>query len=400
MSRRRRILFVSEAVTLAQVVRLVALARSLPPDRYEVHFASARFDDLVFAGSGFRRWPIFSLPAALVDRRVRGGRRLYGGRTLARYLCDDLRVIDAVGPDLVVGDLRLSLVVAAPLRGVPHAALINAYWSPHAVRDGFPLPEHPIVRLLGETLAARYFPRALPTVFAHFAAPVNRLRRAHGLPEIGSLPEVLCHGDLTLHPDVPELVPTRGAPAHHRHLGPVFWSPAIPPPASWDRLDPHRPTVYVTLGSSGRAELLPAVVAALADLDLQAIVATAGRAEVPSPPPGIQVASYLPGDQAAARAQLVISNGGSTTSYQALAAGRPVLGIPSNLDQYLAMAAITRAGAGVMVRAGRATRAAIRTALADALADRSLTAAAQRLAGAFAATSAPQRFEQAIGALL
>ena len=38
---RRRILFVAEAVTLAQVVRLVTLARALDPARYDVHFASA-----------------------------------------------------------------------------------------------------------------------------------------------------------------------------------------------------------------------------------------------------------------------------------------------------------------------------------------------------------------------
>jgi UDP:flavonoid glycosyltransferase YjiC (YdhE family) len=385
-ARRRRILFVSEAVTLAQVVRLVVLARSLPPDRYEVHFAAARFDDLIFRPGEFRRWPIASLPPAQVEARVRGGRRLYGGRTLRHYLREDLRVIDAVRPDLVVGDLRLSLAVAAPLRHVPHAALINAYWSPFHERDRFPLPEHPLVRLLGERIAAKYFPRALPAVFAHFAAPVNRLRRTHGLPEIGSLPEVLCHGDLTLHPDPPALVPTRRAPPHHRHIGAVLWSPAIPRPPWWSRLDPRRPTVYVTLGSSGRPELLPAIIAALADLGLQALVATAGRAAPPPPPPGIHLAAFLPGDEAAARADLVVCNGGSTTAYQALAAGRPVLGIAANLDQYLSMEAITRAGAGRLLRAGHATRATIRAALTEALATPTLTTAARHLAPTFTPT--------------
>lgn len=38
-ARRRRILFVAEAVTLAHVVRPFALAQSLDPSRYEVHFA-------------------------------------------------------------------------------------------------------------------------------------------------------------------------------------------------------------------------------------------------------------------------------------------------------------------------------------------------------------------------
>ena len=79
----RRVLFVAEAVTLAQVVRLVTLARALDPTRYEVHFASARFDELVFAGAAFHRHAIHSLPAEVVDARVAGGRRPYGLRTLA-----------------------------------------------------------------------------------------------------------------------------------------------------------------------------------------------------------------------------------------------------------------------------------------------------------------------------
>jgi UDP:flavonoid glycosyltransferase YjiC (YdhE family) len=398
-SARRRILFVSEAVTLAQVVRLLVLARSLPRDQYEVHFAAAHFDELIFAGADLRRWPLWSLDPDTVERRVRGGRRIYGLRTLRRYLQEDLRVIDAVRPDVIVGDLRLSLTVAAPLRGIPHAALINAYWSPHAVRpDGFPLPDHPIVRLLGPRLAAQYFPKALPFVFRHFAAPINQLRAEHQLPPIGSLAEVLCAGDLTLHPDPAALVPTLGGPASHRHLGPVLWSPALPLPPWWQRLDPARPTVYLTLGSSGRRELLPLVVRAIAQLPLrpQILVSTAGRAPLPDLPPDTHVAPYLPGDLAAARADLVVSNGGSTTSYQALAAGRPVVGIASNLDQYLAMDAIARSGAGLLVRGGEATAAAIQASVGRGLQEPAFATAARAVAGHFDATQAPARFARAL----
>jgi UDP:flavonoid glycosyltransferase YjiC (YdhE family) len=398
MSARRRVLFVSEAVTLAQVVRLVVLARGLDPRRHEVHFASARFDDLVFAGTSFVRWPIESLDPATVHRRVHGGRRIYGLRTLRRYLEDDRRTLAAVRPEVVVGDLRLSLSVAAPLSGIPYAALINAYWSPHAVRPAFPLPDHPIVRLLGERLAERHFPRALPFVFDHFAAPVNRLRRAHGLPAIGSLPQVLTHGDLTLFPDVPELVPTEGGPESHRYLGPVSWSPDVPRPSWWGRLDPRRPTVYVTLGSSGRAELVPMVVEALAGTEAQLLVATAGRASIPAGPRTF-VTEYLPGDEAAARADLVVSNGGSTTGYQALAAGKPVVGIAANLDQYLAMQAIAGAGAGRLVRAGAATPEAIRTAVAAVLGDANCRDAAARLAKSFSRWDARERFASIVDGL-
>jgi len=375
---RPRILFVSEAVTLAQVVRLATLARGLDPTRYEVHFAAARFDELVFGGAPFVRHPIFSLSPEVVEARVAGGRRIYGGSTLARYVAEDRALLSALRPALVVGDLRLSLAVAAPLARVPHACLINAYWSPRAVRDGWPMPDHPIVRWLGVARAQAHFPKALPLVFRHFAAPVNRLRAEHGLPELGSLPEVLTHGDHVLFPDAPGLTGVRALAPHERYLGPVLWSPEVALPPWWRELEPGRPTVYVTLGSSGRAQALPIAVEAAAALGCQVLVATAGRAKLSGVPAHVHVADYLPGHLAARRADLVISNGGSTTSYQALAEGRPVLGIPSNLDQYLAMSAIETAGAGLHLRAGALTGEQVRGALERLLGDLAFRVAAAR----------------------
>jgi UDP:flavonoid glycosyltransferase YjiC (YdhE family) len=388
----KRILFVAEAVTLAQVVRLVTLARALDPARYQVHFASARFDELVFRGTHFVRHAIWSLPPAVIDGRVARGQRLYGRRTLAAYVREERALLEAVRPSLVVGDLRLSLAVSAPLAGIPHAALINAYWSPHAVRDGYPLPEHPIVKLLGVALAERYFPRALPFVFRHFAKPVNWLRRRHGLAEIGSLPEVLTFADHTLFPDVPSVVPVRALPAHQSHLGYVPWSPAVPLPDWWRRLDPARPTVYVTLGSSGHVQRLPSVLDAATSLGCQVLLATAGRVALDHLPPQVFAAEYLPGDIAARRAAVVISNGGSTTGYQALAEGRPVLGIPFNLDQYLASQAIERAGAGLVVRAGLADADHVAAALSRLLGERSFGARAERLAADLGRSNAPAAF--------
>jgi UDP:flavonoid glycosyltransferase YjiC (YdhE family) len=401
----KRVLFVAEAVSLAQVVRLVTLARALDARRYEVHFASAQFQDLVFGApdlAHFVRHQIASLPAAVVDRRVARGLRPYGTRTLARYLREELDLFDAVRPDLVVGDLRLSLTVSAPLARVPHACLINAYWSPYAERDGFPLPDHPIVRLLGVARAARHFPVAQPFVFRHFARPVNALRRAHGLPEIGGLLEVLTHGDHTLYADVPGLAPTRGLPPHHRYLGYVPWSPPIAPPVWWDRLDPGRPIVYVTLGSSGRVERLPLVVEAAASLGCQVVVATAGRAALETRSPDIYVTDYLPGDLAARRASVVVSNGGSTTGYQALAEGRPVLGVAFNLDQYLAMQAIERFGAGLPLRAGALTRRDVTGGLERLLGEPSFFARARAAREELTRWDAGARFrdfvEQTLGA--
>jgi UDP:flavonoid glycosyltransferase YjiC (YdhE family)/uncharacterized protein (DUF2141 family) len=394
---RKRILFVAESVTLAQVVRLVSLARSLDERAYELHFASASFPDFVFAGTTFERHRILSVAPEKIDAALRSGRRLYGTRVLRRYVRDDLALFEKVMPDLVVGDFRLSLPVSAPEFGVPHLALANAYWSPFSTRRDFPLPDHPIVRLLGEERAAPHFPKALPYVFAHFARPVNALRKAYGLTAIGSLPEVLTYGDYVLYADTPLLAPTIDLPSHHDYLGPVSWSSPAWSSAIVDSVQKDRPTIYVTLGSSGNVAALPVVLEALSALPVNVIAATAGRARVGKRPANAIVADFVPGDAAARLSTLVISNGGSSTGYQALAEGTPVLGIASNLDQFLAMRGIVATGAGEILRASTVTVPRVRAMAQRMLATDGYRERARIVQKEMAGYSFASRFRDFIG---
>ena len=394
---RKRILFVAEAVTLAQVVRLRVLAASLDPARYDVHFASSTFDPLVFAGTHFTRWHIASLTPHQVERAVARGSRIYSAATLSSYVDAELGLFDRVRPDLVVGDLRWSLAVSAPHAGVPLASLINAYWSPFAHRDGFPMPDHPVLRLLAEATAERYFPRALPWVFQLFARPLNVVRRRYGLPPLGDLLELLTYGDYTVHPDVSELTPLRGAPHSHVFLGPVLWSAAVACPAL-AQLGGKRPLVYVTLGSSGHLAALNAVLDGLGALDVDVLLATAGRVRPMNLPANVHVADFVPGDEAARRASLVVCNGGSTTAYQALAAGTPVLGVAFNFDQHLAMQAIDRYGAGVRLRATTLEPAQVRNAATHMLASTSFRARAASLRDCFATYDYRKTFASLVSA--
>ncbi|HJX62740.1 MAG TPA: nucleotide disphospho-sugar-binding domain-containing protein [Polyangia bacterium] len=139
---------------------------------------------------------------------------------------------------------------------------------------------------------------------------------------------------------------------------------------------------------------------ALAGIDASVLLSTAGH-DLPSElPPNVFAAPYLPGDRAVARAALVISNGGSTTGYQALAGGVPVLGIASNLDQFLAMTAIAASGAGILLRAGSLKEALVRDAIGRILSNPSFGQAAKTVASDFARYNSAQRFESAISDLV
>jgi UDP:flavonoid glycosyltransferase YjiC (YdhE family) len=374
-----RVLFFAEAVSLAHVARPHVLAQALARNGYEVLMArdprySKLFGDAVYATVDIR-----SIPSATFFDALARGRPIYSADALRAYVTEDLAVMEEFRPDHVVGDFRLSLAVSAPIIGVPHMAVTNACWSPYA-KTRFTVPDVPIVRMLGLRAADAVFRAVRPCAFALHARPLNRIRREFGLESLGlDLRRVYTHADHTLYADLPQLAPTFDLPANHHYLGPITWSPAMALPRWWNDLPRGVPVVYVNLGSTGPRHLLPEVLEALASMPVAVIAATAGQ-KIPNRVPGnVFVADYLPGERAATRARLVICNGGSPATQQALTCGVPVLGIASNLDQYANMHCVQQAGAGVLMRSGQATVSQIRSVAATMLEDWSIAAKAAEI---------------------
>ena len=333
-----------------------------------------------------------TIPSAQFRDALAKGRPVYSFQTLRGYVEEDRRHLREAQPDVVVGDFRLSLSVSARLAGIPYIALSNAYWSPYA-KLRMPLPEHPVVSLVGLPLSSALFGIARPAIFAYHSLPMNRLRLRYGLAPLGlDLRRVYTDADYTLYADLPGLVPVRRLPATHGFLGPINWSPRIATPSWWKSVPAGRPLVYVTLGSSGQSALLPIVVQALGSLAVTVILATAGRGSLSEYPGNVLVSEYLPGEEAARLASLVICNGGSPTTYQALSEGKPVIGIASNMDQYLNMSVVQRVGAGRLIRSGLLSSALLRQTVETALCDSAMKEAAQRVKGMIDAYPAGERF--------
>lgn len=379
---RLRVLVMAEAVTLAHVARPIALARALDPARYEVMLACDPRYSAFASGGTWQRADLHSIPSAQFNRALAQGAPVYDLATLEAYVADDRALIEAFKPDLVVGDFRLSLSVSARVARVPYLTIANAYWSPHYhARGGFPLPVLPMTRFLPLPVASALFSTFRPIAFAMHCRPMNQLRVRHGLPSLGhDLRRVYTDADHHLVPDLAALYPVDDASGQHTFIGPLMWSPEVDLPSWWDEpASVQHDTVYVTLGSSGPAALLNLVLQALDGLPVRVLASTAGAALPERSPANARLAAYLPGDAAAARARLVICNGGSLTTQQALAAGVPVLGLASNMDQFLNMAPIVAAGAGQTLRADRISAAAIRSACQLLLASGAASDAARRI---------------------
>ena len=394
------VLFVAEAVTLAHFARIATLAKALDSPAYEIAVASdLRYADLE-PSLGCALHAIRSIPSAEFAHALAQGKPLYSVESLTQYVEDDLALLDSLKPDLVIGDFRLSLAVSAPLRKIPYAAVVNAYWSPFADTH-YPVPDLPMTRILGVRLAQKLFNAVRPMAFARHAQPLNRVRRSYGLPPLGpDLRNAYTWGDYTLYADIPEMVPTCNLPVHHRYIGPVLWSTHTPLPEWWNRLPDDKPVIFLTLGSSGQASLLPMALNALSRLPATVIVATAGKITIADTPANAYVTDYLPMDIATRRSRLVISNGGSLTTYQALANGVPVIGLCSNMDQLLNMGAVERVGAGVALRGGEMSSDDLFSAANAMLGDSPHAQAANRFSGLLQQYDAGKRLREIVTEIL
>jgi UDP:flavonoid glycosyltransferase YjiC (YdhE family) len=150
------------------------------------------------------------------------------------------------------------------------------------------------------------------------------------------------------------------------------------------------------LGSSGQVNALPIILNVLATLPINVMVASAGRVDLGQMGKytNCHTAAYLPGNEAAARSDLVICNGGSATVYQALAQGCPVLGIPANMDQHLTMSYVSHTGAGLSIRSDALSAVEIGTTVKWMLGEVKYRNSAKALAKEFEQYSCQSRFQK------
>jgi UDP:flavonoid glycosyltransferase YjiC (YdhE family) len=141
-------------------------------------------------------------------------------------------------------------------------------------------------------------------------------------------------------------------------------------PVWWEQIPKNRPLIYVTMGSTGRVGVVDEVIDALRELSVSVLLATSGRVKHDSYPENFYVSEYLPGLETSKRCDLVICNGGSGAVHQAIAGGTPVLGIPSNADQYYVINALESLGGGLAIRSTHVSKPLLAQAVEKLLGDK------------------------------
>lgn len=346
---RLRILVAVEGSVLAHVGRSLCVARALESAGHEVSFAASGRYASRFAETGRPLHPLVTRPDDELLGRLKSGGSAFDYATLRAYVEDEIPLLDRLDPDIVVGDFRPSLAVSAEIARIPYVCVTNAVWTPYYRF----LPDPPDswwpTKIIGKPVLRRLVPLLSEYVFRHYAGPFNRLRKEFGLPPKDDVRDCMCSENLTLIADLPELFPCDGLPENYKYMGPVVWTPEEPMPAWIERLDDSRPTLYVTMGSTGTA--VGPIAAALAERGFQVIVTT-GSEIIPDPPKGCYAVHYAPGPLMCERADVVVCHGGNGTIYQALSQGKPIVGVPLFHDQEFQMQRVVACGLGLSVPPG------------------------------------------------
>ncbi len=385
---------------MTHFVRPLALAEALDPDRYEIHFyAPPRFSGYL-RNKPFVVGELASMPGEQFLANLAKGAPLFPAGVLRGYVEQEREIFASIRPDLVVGDMRFSLPVSARLDGVLHAVIVNACWSPYTRRRSI-LPSLPLTRVIPPRLLGPVFRLAEPLAYAAHVGPINRVRKEFGVPALPPDIRVMyTEGSYVLYADIPEFVPATNLPKTHRYVGICQWTPAASKPEWWDRMraDP-RPKVLISLGSSGPLRVLPALLRVLEKMPVAVLLSTSAR-DVPEVAAGVYTAGLLPLAETASQSSVAVSHGGSGGLYPALAAGTPVLGIPSNADQHLSTALLEESGAGLGVRVEYASEKRLRAALERLLFQPQYRSAAQKWAGVYARYDSGALFREFVAEVL
>lgn len=345
MSKKLKILMVAEAVTLAHVARILKVGEILGKALPDVQLIFAFDEKYRFFLEDEKTF--FHLPcmdSKDFSRAVDRYHFPYTNETLNTYVMNELHLIEQIGPDLIIGDFRITLAISARKKITPYISLTNFYWMPDypgplKLPDIFPL------RLLPEFIGQMLFSIFSPMVYRLEARPFNQIAEKYGISQAkGSLLKIYTQADHIFLVEPPGWDCAQ-APMGSSFIGPISWTPdSMKLPPWWPEVNWEIPTIYISVGSSGSTKMIQAAVSALQDCQCQLVVAGLPDSNTSFGSVKFYSSPFLPNNLALKHARGFVFNGGSLSMVEALKLGKPLIGIASNYDQFLNLTFLERKG--------------------------------------------------------
>jgi UDP:flavonoid glycosyltransferase YjiC (YdhE family) len=148
-----KIVFMVESVTMAHPTRSFELATSLIQAGHEVVFAATESPIFLKSQNHGMTWVDLKegVTSKVFLKALENASLPYTVKGLDQAMREDLQVIHQYQPDLIVGDMRLSLQVSARLSKVKWINLSNLVWNPESDL-GYLMPEMQATRIFGSSI--------------------------------------------------------------------------------------------------------------------------------------------------------------------------------------------------------------------------------------------------------
>lgn len=371
-------LFPFEHVDEQRYERIHAMEAAVPPTQ-------PKYRTLAVAMTAYRDMLIGSIPEMIADLQP----------AIRRWK-----------PDVIVTDPALwaSILVVWELTGVPVALLTQMIGSMIPGPDGPPWgPGLRPPRSVGTRLLAKAVQLGTDIVAFNMRRNVDRVRARYGLRPMGcSVNAFTGRLPLYLIPSVRELDYDRqDQPAHVHYIGPCVWTrPVGGRSLDWlDTIPRDRPWVHATEGTAQYQEpfLLRAAARGLADQPLEVILTTGHASRDPAAlgfselPPNVHIERWVSHQDLLPRCAALVTTGGAATVLASLAAGVPLLVVPTFWDKSDNAQRVAEAGVGLRLSPKRCTPRALRAAVTRLVEEPSFRDNARRMAERFARVPGPQR---------
>ncbi len=354
----RKIVITPASNVISHTGRCITLARELKRRGHEIVLAGSpgylRNSQIVSENEfGYYELPDFDREEAM--EALRTMKKAYNRKIFQEHLNAELNMLSKLNPHLVIVDFRLTMYVSARVLRIPIVSLLNARWLPQYFMGKYEAPDsHPLPlltkQIFGKRIANFLWPYLIKLIQRYKLSPFPRICKRYQLEVRRYLPDILI-GDYNLILDTKLWGPTKDLPQNFKQVGPIIWSPDLPLPAWVNELDESKPSIYITMGSTGDSHLFKALFESFRDTEFQVIVSTGGQIEVnpDALSKNLYVEKYLPGEEIMKRVDMVICHGGNQTVYQAIKTGTPCLVIATHLDQEWAGQEIQTHKAGIFL---------------------------------------------------
>jgi UDP:flavonoid glycosyltransferase YjiC (YdhE family) len=213
--------------------------------------------------------------------------------------------------------------------------LIQYHWHPKFKKENL-LPHVRPVKILGKTLSRLFTPIISPLILNKQLSLINQFLESHNLAPCKNIYDFYCSGDFRIFPDAASLFDNPTLEKNELFIGPLIWrNKETTWPSHWPKSKSSQKSIYLTMGSTGNHKLVPRLAKALSNENFRLFISTSGSKYHDLPTTNTFTADFVPAESVLEVSDLIICNGGTSTTYHGIANGIPVFAFPTNMDQYL-----------------------------------------------------------------